>query len=799
MLIMLAWSTRGQEAYIFGTVKDSKTLEVLVGVNVIADENHGTLTDAEGKYRLKLHPGSYKITYSFISYETVKKNVDLKDGAFREINIALEPRSEQLEIVVVTASQYEKNIAQETVSMDVLSEELIENTNSRDLGEALLKTPGVQVQDAQISIRGGSSYSYGVGSRTSVLVDGQSYLSADLNDAKLKFVPLEDAEQVEVIKGASSVVYGSSALNGVVNVRTGWPKTGEKVTEVNTYFGAYGRLPREETRWTGNVRGFSGLFFNHRQRVKNVQLLCGGNIDFISSYLENADEFRVRGNVKTRYNLPHNPRINFGLNANIMKEVSERFFVSADLDSFIYQFGQGSLDKYIQTAVNPHVTYIDSSGNRLVFNIQYFNVFRKGDPKHDTIANYADSTGSTIDSVVIDYGTPNAVSNSFSLDPQYQKNWNERFVLTAGTPFNVGFSKSNLYSGKRVNFSGAGYAQLEFNFENFSVVGGMRYEFSSVDSVFETSIPVFRFGANYKAGTSTYLRMSWGQAYRLPSVGERFIAAHTVGIYIIPNPELQVEKGWSTELGVKQLLSVKKWKGYFDFSAYLMKYDEFVEYRFGNYSNYWPGTNRKIFPEWGSMVFGAKPNNVDDARIFGFEASLAGSGRIGAVKINTLIGYTYVYPGNLDDDSTQQNIGAFFKNAFKYFATRLEGEEAVKLLQFRQRHLLRGDIELSWKKFSFGYSLSFISFFERIPPEFVALVTLIEIDNTNHSPPYTLEKYIDEHKNGDVVMDARAGYLLKENVRLGFIVKNLTNLEYALRPGKADAPVSFTAQCVIRF
>ncbi len=807
-LIFLAGNAYSQEAYVFGKVKDAKTLETLVGVNILTQDSAGTVTDVDGKYKLKLAPGSYKITFSFVSYETVKKSVDLKDGSFKEINILLESKSEELDMVVVTASQYEKNIAQETVSMDVLSSELIENTNSRDLGEALLKTPGVQVQDAQISIRGGSSYSYGVGSRTVVLVDGLSYLSADLSDAKLKFIPLENAEQVEIIKGASSVVYGSSALNGVVNVRTGWPKTGEKVTEVNTYFGAYGNLPREETMWTNEVRGFSGLFFNHRQRIKNLQLLVGANIDYIASYLEQADEFRVRGNFKTKYVPPKNPKISFGLNANLMKEVSERFFISADLDSFSYSYGQGSFDKYIETAINPHFTYVDSGGNRFSFNFQYFNVFRHGDLKNDTLVNYADSTnlnfdssGIARDSVVIDFGTPHASSNSFSFDAQYQKNWNDRFILTVGAPFNVGYSRSNLYTDNRLTFTGAVYSQLEFNIEDFSIVGGVRYEFSSVDSVFETSLPVFRFGANYKFGRSTFMRASWGQAYRLPSVGERFIAAHfTSNIYVVPNPELQVEKGWSMELGLKQGLSIKSWKGYFDFSAFWMEYEQFVEYRFGIYSNYWPNSTEKIFPLIKEgIVSGVKPFNVEQARIFGMEASIVGKGKIGPVKISTLIGYTYYYPGNLEEDSTQRNIGTFFRNAFKYFATRLEGDDALKLLQFRQRHLVRADIEFTYKKFSLGYSVLYNSFFERIPGEYQLAIIIIENGLTNHSPPYSLNKFIKDHSKGDWVMDARLGYQIRENVRLGFIVKNLTNLEYALRPGKADAPRSFTAQCVVKF
>lgn len=781
LLLFAITTATAQEAYLFGKVKDAKTFEPLIGVTVVVDDTTGATTDIDGKYKLKVTPGNHHVTFSFIGYETEKKNVEMKDGAFKEINISLDEKSEQLQIVVVSASQFEKNIAEETVSMEVIDADLIANTNSRDLGEVISKTSGVQVQDQQITIRGGSSYSYGVGSRTAVLVDGQSYLSADLGDAQLKFAPLENAEQIEVIKGASSVVYGSSALNGVVNVRTAWPKSGEKSTEVNTYFGVYDNPKREELKWYDPVKGYTGLFVNHRQRIKNLQLLAGGNLDYLSNYLEKGDEFRVRGNFKTKYTLPNNPKINFGVDGNIMKEVSQRFFISADMDSNAYRYGVGSLDHYIRTAVSPHFAYRDDNGNRFAFNMLYFNIFRDGNPNDEP-----------------DGGLPNVSSNNMSFDIQYQKNWNKQFVLTVGTPVTVGFSRSNLYAGRQKTFAGAGYAQLEYKIQRLSLVGGVRYEFSSVDTVFETSIPVVRTGLNYRAGKASHLRFSWGQAYRLPSVGERFIAAPFTGtIYIIPNPELLVEKGWSMELGLKQGLAIKKWQGYFDVSLFWMEFEEQVEYRFGLWQNKWPN-GEKIFPDLGGLVVGAKPFNVENARIFGFEVSIVGDGKIGPVNITTQAGYTYFYPGNLESDSTQKNIGTFLKNAFKYFATYLEGEDAEKVLQFRQRHLLRGDIELEYKKFSVGYSLYYNSFFERIPDEFRLVVGFVDSSFYGNKPA-TLDKYIERHVNGDVWMDMRFAYQVKENVRISFLIKNLTNYEFANRPGKMDPPRNYAVQIRYRF
>ena len=57
-----------------------------------------------------------------------------------------------------------------------------------------------------------------------MMVDEMPMLSADAGDVKWNYLPLENLEQVEIIKGASSALFGSSALNGVINLRTAYAK-----------------------------------------------------------------------------------------------------------------------------------------------------------------------------------------------------------------------------------------------------------------------------------------------------------------------------------------------------------------------------------------------------------------------------------------------------------------------------------------------------------------------------------------------------------------------------------------------
>lgn len=72
------------------------------------------------------------------------------------------------------------------------------------------------------------------GARSQILVDGMSTLNPKTGEINWNTVPLENIEQIEVIKGASSVLYGSSALNGIINIRTARPGLTPKHVSAHT-------------------------------------------------------------------------------------------------------------------------------------------------------------------------------------------------------------------------------------------------------------------------------------------------------------------------------------------------------------------------------------------------------------------------------------------------------------------------------------------------------------------------------------------------------------------------------------
>lgn len=97
---------------------------------------------------------------------------------------------------------------------------------------------GVTTLDGSISIRGGSGYAYGSGSRVMMVVDDIPLVTPNRGEIKWEFVPLENVAQVEILKGASSVQYGSGALNREISVNSSNPKDtpATKITLYHEWF-----------------------------------------------------------------------------------------------------------------------------------------------------------------------------------------------------------------------------------------------------------------------------------------------------------------------------------------------------------------------------------------------------------------------------------------------------------------------------------------------------------------------------------------------------------------------------------
>lgn len=269
-----------------GVVLDEKTKLPIPGASIFEKSNfqNATNSNANGNYEISLSTGNHIIICSFVGMVSDTFKVIIESGNITVYNVLLKQKPVYINTVVITAGKYEQKLEETTVSMELLKPKLIEEKNVTRLDKALEQLPGITILDEEPQIRGGSGFTFGVGSRVSTLIDGIPILSGDVGRADWDFIPLENIEQVEVIKGASSVLYGSSALSGVINVLTTYPKE-EQTTKATIYSGFYSAPKNESAKWWNGAANYSGFNFLHSNRYEEFDIVVGGMAKYDHNYI----------------------------------------------------------------------------------------------------------------------------------------------------------------------------------------------------------------------------------------------------------------------------------------------------------------------------------------------------------------------------------------------------------------------------------------------------------------------------------------------------------------------------------
>jgi len=231
LLLMYTSLTLGQNAF-KAIIKDYDTKEPLFGATVLVQgTNNGSISDQNGLVQIKNIPdGKQVLVIRFVSYEEKTDTFDFPLNQSKPIEILLSANEEELDEVIVTATRSSRTIENIPSRIEAISgEELEEKGNMKpgDIRMMLNESTGIQTQQTSATSYNSSIRIQGLdGKYTQILRDGfplYSGFSGGLG--LLQIVPL-DLKQVEVIKGASSTLYGGGAIAGLVNLVSKLP--GEK-------------------------------------------------------------------------------------------------------------------------------------------------------------------------------------------------------------------------------------------------------------------------------------------------------------------------------------------------------------------------------------------------------------------------------------------------------------------------------------------------------------------------------------------------------------------------------------------
>ena len=327
-------------ATVKGTVKDAQG-EPLLGASVIyrSDDTKGTIADEIGMLFLEVPQGKCKLICRYTGMKSDTISFILNPGEQKVIDFTLFSYIKEFKQVDVKVGKFDKPIEEQTVTMIVLKPELIENKNTRSIETALDQTPGLNILDGEPQIRGGSGFTFGVGSKVAVIVDDMPMLSGDAGRPEWGFIPVENISQIEVVKGAASVLSGSSALSGSVNIRTAYP-TSKPKTKINIYNGLYSAPNQPNANWGEKAPIILGANFLHSQMFGNLDVVIGGNLNYDHGYIgppitdsivatispdtisnfteEDLISKRARFNFNLRYRSKKFKGLNYGLNGNFM-------------------------------------------------------------------------------------------------------------------------------------------------------------------------------------------------------------------------------------------------------------------------------------------------------------------------------------------------------------------------------------------------------------------------------------------------------------------------------------------------
>ena len=791
-----------------GRVLDSNN-EPLIGAYLTNGLSTAS-TDLDGLYTLKLKPGSHTVMCTFIGMAKQEFKVDLIDGQTVEWNPVMQSAAEALGLVVVSAGRFEQNASEVTVSLEVLKPALVENKATTSLETAIEQTPGVSMVDGEPQIRSGSGFSYGAGSRVMVMVDDLPVLSGDAGRPTWGFLPLENLEQIEVIKGASSVLYGSAALSGVINIRTRFPDA-RPLTRVSLQHGVYShpQSASESQYWDGRLQQ-SNLRFLHSQQLGEWDVVVGGNIlgddgykgpEIYSDSVDGAwvpldtaamnynplsvDRWGANAQARINVNLRRRETgvegLKYGVNANWQKGESLNSLVWERAYDGLYgtQDGAATRTKQLVGTVDPYVEYLSPRG------VQHSLRNRWQHLNNDN-----------------DNGQGNS-SNVFYSEYQFQMRGEslgiENLVLTGGAVRQFTRGRAELYTGgdpSGVNEArnASVYLQADHKLgERLNVSVGARYEhFSIKDSidargkpVFNSEDkPVFRAGLNFQPAEATWLRASFGQGFRFPTIAEKFIRAGLGPLQVYPSNELRPETSVNIEAGLKQGVQIGGFQGFIDVAGFFQEYEDFIEFTFGQWGD--PATEE-------NFGLGFRSLNTGRSRVTGWEASVMGRSTWGETTLDLLAGYTYTNPISLTPDyyyNAVTNAAGDTTGGASYNTTSLDTTGQV--LKYRSKHLFRFDAELRQAKWFFGLSLRHQSALQNIDEAWLTFEQLGEAD-------WGLEQWLEDHTRFNFrtnrremslpwIVDLRAGVNLTEQHKLSVVISNLTNAEYAIRPLAIEAP-----------
>ncbi len=553
MALMLNAAPNGN---ISGRVIDVKTGDGLPGANIVVEGSlFGASSDLEGHYIItKLPPGNYTLRASMMGYKNMTiKDVRVQVSRTATANFDLEETFIQLDPVVVVAGKTEQRLDQANVSISVVTAREIERRNAIDIREALESAPGVNFIGDQINIRGSTGYTFGAGNKVLLLLDGVPVYASDTGQFNWDMLPPMDIEQIEVLKGAGSTLWGASALGGVVNIMTKDP-TEEGRFMYSFSSGKYDKPYYKEWEWTDHSKlWYNRLDMSYSKKFEKLGMRISGGRYETTGYQQLGDSEKY--NLTGKFDYRWDSGIKWTGYA-AYSYIDKGFFVQWKGQNDPYEVDETNLNNYAKTnQLNAYMKLAVPLSSTFGFNLR----------------------GSFIRTLMGNqFGASGDFNPAIGQGLEAQADWlpHHNHVVTFGVQYQLDAGNNKYFGDHKGSFVGP-YIQNEWKMRpNLRLTTGLRYDRYQLHGGNPEDLWSPRVGLNWQPWEKTSFRASVGSGFRAATIIERFLELTIMNFKIKSNPGLKAETSWAYDLGWRQYIN-KDWN--FDVAVFHNQYDNLIE------------------------------------------------------------------------------------------------------------------------------------------------------------------------------------------------------------------------------
>ncbi len=569
---------------ITGRITDKLTGEPVAGATVYIPElKTGTMADKDGVYKIDNLPRTKVIIQvSFIGYKSIIENIDLATTSTKDF--VMEQAITEMNEVVITGSSRATEITKTPVPMiTVSSKELQQNLNTNII-DAIAKLPGVSAVTTGPNVS--KPFIHGLGfNRVLTLYDGVRQEGQQWGDEHGIEIDENAVERIEIVKGPASLIYGSDALAGVVNMLPAQPvPDGTIKGHVETNYQTNNGLIAAHAALQGTSNGFNwGGVISHKQAT-NYQNKYDGRV-YGTAFNETDFSAHVGLNKQWGYS-----DLNFSLFDDLQeipdgsRDSTTRKFTKqiTEADTFRPIVSDAELNSYKITVLHQHVQhYRLYSSNEFIIGEGKLNMilgYQESKRREFSHPEYPDIPGLYLDlktfTYDVKYSLPesNGWEGTIGFNGMYQSNTNKgtEFVIPDYNQFDIGpfvlvtktIGKLDLSGGARYDTrifkNDAMYTRpdpltgfdMQVSLPDTAKADQPFYSFNHTFSGLSAS-----FGATYNITKKLVIKANIARGFRAPNIAE--ISANGVHpgtlIYQIGNTGFKPEFSLQEDFGISYI------------------------------------------------------------------------------------------------------------------------------------------------------------------------------------------------------------------------------------------------------